>query len=51
MKKGDKLPDTMLAWMVERAEEFEVDATELVDAQLILIMAGIHSTVMTITQM
>ena len=51
MGKGDELPYTMLAWMVEKAEEYEVDDDELANTQLILIMAGIHTTTMTITHM
>jgi cytochrome P450 len=51
MAKGNPLPDTMLAWMVEKAGEFQADDDELANTQLILIMAGIHTTTMTITHM
>ncbi|KAK3940199.1 cytochrome P450 [Diplogelasinospora grovesii] len=47
--KGNPLPDTMLAWMVEKAEQFQADDDELANTQLILIMAGIHTRTMTIT--
>ena len=51
MAKGDGLPDTMMAWMIEKADEFKADDDELAETQLIFIMAGIHTTTMTITHM
>ncbi|KUI73673.1 Ent-kaurene oxidase [Cytospora mali] len=51
ISKGNDAPDTVLAWMVEKAQEFQVDDDELANTQLVLIMAGIHTTNMTITHM
>ncbi|KUI58297.1 Ent-kaurene oxidase [Cytospora mali] len=51
ISKGNEAPDTVLAWMVEKSQEFQVDDDELANTQLVLIMAGIHTTNMTITHM
>ncbi|ETS77988.1 hypothetical protein PFICI_10050 [Pestalotiopsis fici W106-1] len=46
---GQELPDDMLQWMINKADEFQFSDQELADTQLTLSLAAIHTTSATAT--
>ena len=49
MAKGEKLPDDMLQWMLNKSTEEELPDTALANLQLGLSLAAIHTTTLTTT--
>ncbi|TLD31567.1 hypothetical protein PspLS_03008 [Pyricularia sp. CBS 133598] len=50
MRRGDKMPDDMLQWMLAKAEGERISDDVMSRLQLTLIMSAIHTTVRGLTQ-